>query len=167
MTRTPTKREWSTAYHEAGHAVSAWHYGFRLKRISIVEDAESLGHCEYAKSLGKVDFAYLTLAKEQKIHNRIISGFAGGLAQRRFNPRSYRHVSSRSDEEVIVRLVASLANVDSVATALYAYLRAIAETVVEVRWALIQVVAKELVERRVFDGKVFADILMAEISTWK
>jgi hypothetical protein len=160
---TPTSREWSTAYHEAGHAVSAWHYGVRIKRVSIIEDDGSLGHCEYVKSLGTVDFAYLSLAQERKIHNKIITGFAGGQAQRPIQSASYRHFHARADETQIVRLIASLVNADSVATALYAYLRAIAETVVEARWTLIQAVAKELVERRAMDGKALAAILLAEL----
>ena len=41
-TRKLTKRE-RTAYHEAGHAVANYHLRLSIKKISIIQEDDSLG----------------------------------------------------------------------------------------------------------------------------
>ena len=52
MKRAPrTKDARATAYHEAGHAVMAWHEGVRINAVSVMPSPESWGMTDHANPL--------------------------------------------------------------------------------------------------------------------
>src|SRR5687768_10085396 len=43
------KQNATTAYHEAGHAIAAWHLDLKFKHVTIIPEEESLGHLLHSK----------------------------------------------------------------------------------------------------------------------
>lgn len=68
----PTLKQ--TAWHEAGHAVVAWHQGFTVELVSILPDEESLGRSQHTPS---ADFA---IPSERQRENIVaMAGWAAEL----------------------------------------------------------------------------------------
>jgi hypothetical protein len=95
-----------TAYHESGHAVAAWSFGYDLESVTIVPDGRSMG-CLFLTnptlgikkdewlapgSLGKPGDGNEAIIK--CIANYCMIALAGPLAERRHNPRSQWRVGS-------------------------------------------------------------------------
>ena len=92
-----TKKLWSTAYHEAGHAAIALRLGVNVKKVTIEPDGESLGSVTHDKLLdlsAGLDTSTRTRLRMEKL---VMVGFAGECAARKFNPKGFRHWSSVLD----------------------------------------------------------------------
>jgi ATP-dependent Zn protease len=48
----------ATAYHEAGHAISAWRLGMRLFRVTLEPDEHSIGATLHSNPLYRIDMDY-------------------------------------------------------------------------------------------------------------
>lgn len=82
----------ATAYHEAGHALADYVFGFRIRRVSIVADDSSLGRVQnWRKSLSSREFIECrspifcdrtVSSKVARWHDEVVSLLAGGEAQR-------------------------------------------------------------------------------------
>lgn len=70
-----------TAYHEAGHAVMAHVCGIPVKRVSIVEDDEALGHMlgQWERWIAEIDYN-VTPMREIRLHKHIMVALAGAAA---------------------------------------------------------------------------------------
>jgi hypothetical protein len=98
--RTTTKSArvaWTTAYHEAGHAVAAFFLGLRIGRagITIVPNKKegAAGTAHIPPDL-KDNPEYLTLPRTYlRIENFAVMCLAGDRAQRKFAPRSRSRLS--------------------------------------------------------------------------
>ena len=92
-----TKKLWSTAYHEAGHAAMVLRLGGNVKKITIQPDGESLGSVTYSKLLNLsagLDTSTRTRLRMEKL---VMVGFAGECAARKFNPKGFRRRISDRD----------------------------------------------------------------------
>jgi hypothetical protein len=170
--RRPRRKKVKLAYHEAGHAVAAWICGIRVKRVTIVPDARSLGHvvhqfmpvCIETDSWDREDWeAFMyedreprgTPSLEEAKHNReteIIILLAGGIAARRYNPRGREDYTS-GDREDMHAFVRSYVTVSAQKGEAYVdRLKARAAEILEEHWYLVKALAEELLGRRTLDG---------------
>ena len=118
-----TKKVESIAYHEAGHAVAAWKRRIRIKQLSILSDGDSAGRMTHHNYFSGVHPEYDTSPRiQRRLENMALVCFAGPAAQRRFNPRGYRHVHADGDFQQAVTLLTCLVGSDK---ELEAYLKLI------------------------------------------
>src|SRR5271154_137066 len=64
-----------TAYHEAGHAVMALALGRPVDHVSILPDAQFLGHCEFRKAVFR--------PSEDWLEREMLIALAGAAAEAR------------------------------------------------------------------------------------
>ena len=76
----------ATAYQEAGHAVAGWYVGIEAKNLSIVPDADSLGHYEHAP----YRTALVDSDSAQEVEKAALVSLAGPATVRRFGYRAPR-----------------------------------------------------------------------------
>ena len=151
-----TSRLRATAYHEAGHAVAAWHQRIRINSLSIAEDDISKGRLshEYHFTGIRPDLDMSPRA-QRRIENMAMVCFAGPHAQRKAFPRSWRNHHGRSDFHQATDL---LSYVDPDPETLEIYVK-----LVDARaqkfvagpsvWMLIDRLANDLLERRKMTGR--------------
>ena len=100
MSRRSTASLEVTAFHEAGHAVAAWHAGLEIHSATIVPTPRLDGCVTHANPLYGV---HLDCDGSDEARLRaeaaIIVLLAGPAAQRRHNPRSWRSWYGSSDHE--------------------------------------------------------------------
>jgi hypothetical protein len=91
MTRRSKSQIEATAYHEAGHAVIAYLLGYRPQSVTIVPTADTAGHIIHANPLHgfQLDIDGSHEAR-LRVENVVTICFAGPIAQKRYNPRSWR-----------------------------------------------------------------------------
>jgi len=138
----------STAYHEAGHAVFAWMFGIRIRKVTAVPSKVGEGNTAYDD----------TPPLPKDFHQRVAwLALAGGNAQRRFlngvNIDEIQNCSSPSD-----RAAALLANVQTFGDLLDLENRVNATLEREDVWAAISEVANLLVEVTELSGQQIAAI---------
>ncbi len=93
-----TKSLTATAYHEAGHAVIAWHLRLGIGRVSIVPDPDrgSLGHIETKVPRWIDPDVDLSPAAQDWLQRRIQMSLAGRASEKLFTGR-WNHVGARGD----------------------------------------------------------------------
>jgi hypothetical protein len=146
----------AVAYHEAGHTVAAWVYGFKLKKVTIVPKANALGSMS---SDARLHFRTLKNGNPSgatigRYHERVVSMLAGRAAQRRFKPQSI-HSSRASSDLASATVILTLLHGDGEERKhAYRYLEARAQKLVShpQRWRMIQDLAKALIERQTMTG---------------
>ena len=151
-----TKRTYtiSTAYHEAGHAVIAYHVGVKIQTVTIVPDGEYLGLCRHAKVIRgrypEADDSDRTRLRMEK-HGMIALG--GPIAQRLYNPRSVRRYHASSDYRSVadVALRVSSGSTEQ-AEAWMTWLEIRTSDALRLRWVVVKALAEELMERRTVAG---------------
>jgi hypothetical protein len=97
MAKRRLRRNESTAYHEAGHAVVAINQRVAIHHASIVPGVGSLGHCKFAD--WSPQFApdiEVTLGVRDQLERSILVAFAGGEAHFKLTGRRDR-VGTESD----------------------------------------------------------------------
>lgn len=142
-------RQMATAYHEAGHAVAAFYLHMPVYTATIKFDKESgsRGHVLHHNPLKRAsheDIYELTPKARDRIERLIMVALAGGVAQRRYNPHSYRHVHTSADHDNAVDLANRIAGDGKGATLLLRYLAHRTKGLVGARWPEIKCVAEEL-----------------------
>ena len=81
----------ATAYHEAGHAVLAYHYGYKIKSVTIKRGEDSLGKMVADGLLkGLRPDIEITPYGRDKMEKHIRVSMAGIIAQKLYNKRSVR-----------------------------------------------------------------------------
>ncbi|MBF0371677.1 MAG: hypothetical protein HQL52_19750 [Magnetococcales bacterium] len=102
-----------TAYHEAGHAVLWWHFGIRLKEVTIKPTDDSLGSCivhgdpmEIFHTDERPFPDEATTARQTLIKIKIMSLLAGGLAEKiRFPATDLNNSICWQDHETAKNLI--------------------------------------------------------------
>jgi hypothetical protein len=146
----------AVAYHEAGHAIAAWHIkGLRaVGRISIEPDEDYAGEAVSKWLLKGADPEFNMTARTRLcIENEIMGFLAGGVAQRMFNKRSVRHYHSSSDHREAIDLASYVAGSGRGLQAFLHWLWVCAEDLAKVHWPMIEDLAEELLQRRKIAGK--------------
>jgi hypothetical protein len=161
------------AYHEAGHAVMLWLCGVSVKRVTIVPDAESLGHVVHESlSLGRTDawehedweeFMYRdnlpswtpsVAAIEQNRDIEIMISLAGGIAVRRYKRSGhgdYRCGDQKDQKNA--RYVAQYFTVSEPEVEAHVErLKTRAAEILQEHWYLVKALAEELLRRGTLEG---------------
>jgi hypothetical protein len=147
----------ATAFHEAGHAIAAWHAGLEIHSATIVPTPSLDGCVTHANPLYGVRLDYDGSDEARlRAEAAIVVLLAGPAAQRRHNPRSWRSWHGASDHERAVDLATSLNSSDRAVSAHLAWLAILASDQVDSLWDLVERVARELVERHTMSGAEIA-----------
>lgn len=139
----------STAFHEAGHAVLAWHFSYPFKHVSIVPDGDALGGFLHADP----DMFPFSTAREKEKTRRewIVISQAGVEAQRLVDPHPEPFAGQADDENAHdianrLGLVSSVADDAELGRVLEPFRRR-ARRLVRERRAHIETLASALLER--------------------
>ena len=142
------KKELSTAYHEAGHAVAAifLRYARKPRKVTIIPSSAEgyLGLCSHSGYSGSVDFenGYFSPLQTLQIYDHVVTCYAGPCAEKKFTgKKNYNEAESDfyNSNTLLMRL-----SDGEVLTALSKYLFACAENIVNVRWKEITLIAERL-----------------------
>ncbi|MEJ0068308.1 MAG: hypothetical protein WDO24_05775 [Pseudomonadota bacterium] len=176
MKRLGTLAREATAYHEAGHAMMAFLEDVRVKRISIKPNAESTGRVLHAEVMRRSDSDMVrygageSVAKGWRARLRIESlvriCLAGPIAQRTFNPRTWRAHHGASDHDLAIRALELLASSDRQIKAYQHLLVVQVEEAVmmPMRWSCVQALAAALLENEELVCDEAVSIIRADIS---
>lgn len=104
------------AYHEAGHAVTAFFQRFIIEFATVEPSGDAAGMVRtYPR--GKIDFASASPVMRDKIERNIVVTRAGDIAQRKFAPRCSRSWQAKADRHAAVDMVLSICGGGESATA--------------------------------------------------
>jgi hypothetical protein len=157
-----------TAHHEAGHAVAACVLGVPIIRVHVIAQVlqthDSFGQTEFRKC---VTSELCDEANRHKAEARIITSFAGPIAEGRFrglirsaqpSPSDRAAMNGLADlhisfwaKSLLIKNVVLLHSSPSVTRMRAAYLRGLkarATSLVDNHWLAVQAVADALVEKR-------------------
>jgi hypothetical protein len=138
----------ATAYHEAGHAVIAYVLGYRPQCVTIVPTADTAGHIIHTNPLHGFQLNPDTSDEARlRIESLITICFAGPIAQKRYNPRSWRRAHGEWDYEKIAELGLRVCGSAEQASAFIRWREIVACDMVRAHWPHIQLVAGRLLER--------------------
>ena len=147
-----TKQLERTAHHEAGHVVAGWRMGENSRAVSIVpaKDKRYLGYHQsprYSKPLyGPSPHV------QRRLENIALVCLAGPAADRRFNPRGFRHYSGQRDRETAIDLLWHMSDTTEEAEAYFRLVQVRASILVEGYWRTIEHVAEALLEKGTLMG---------------
>lgn len=153
----------STAYHEAGHAVIAYHQRLKVYSATIRPDDDSSGRVRSQfPSLEGVHLDYDDIPPRirDRMERNARMSLAGGIAQRQFNPRSLRHYHGHSDRHSAVNLISYLTGSNKELVAWINLLRVQTEGLVKKHWPEIEAVANALIEYETLTGRQIRTILV-------
>jgi hypothetical protein len=135
----------ATAYHEAGHAVIAWHFHLRFKHVTINPGSDSLGHV----LLGHPKWFRPDIASSDRIRihaeRHIIVDLAGQIAEEKFLGKRPRY-GMQSDNQNAVGLAFRIGGSEETVDAYLKYCWCAARDCVNVRWKEIESVAAAVVD---------------------
>ena len=104
--RKSTADERVTAHHEAGHACAAIKLRIAFRKVDIIETKDSRGRIYYGttkRSAAHKIWSQLQNGQHEDsavidyVERRIVTHFAGRIAQRRYAPNSYWYEDASSD----------------------------------------------------------------------
>jgi hypothetical protein len=138
----------ATACHEAGHAVIAYVLGYKPYSVTIVPTRDAAGHVTHANPLHEFQLD-VDDSDEVRLHveNAITICFAGPIAQKRYNPRSWRKAHGQWDYDTIAELGLRVCGSGEQATAFIRWREIVARDMVQAHWLRIALVAGQLLER--------------------
>jgi hypothetical protein len=138
----------ATAYHEAGHAVIAYMLGYRPQCVTIVPTVDTTGHIIQTNPLDGFQLNPDSSDEARlRIESLITICFAGPIAQKRYNPRSWRRAHGEWDYEKIAELGLRVCASDEQASAFVRWREIVACDMVRAHWPRIQLVAGQLLKR--------------------
>jgi hypothetical protein len=160
--RLSTAQLGATSYHEAGHAVIAQMLGVRVHLISIEPGEHWDGFVRHEKVLSKAQAYVLPDGRKRLRAERLMQiALAGPLAQRRYRRCSFRSAHARSDYENVTDLALSICGSERSTDAYLRWLSIVVTEAVDRHWPIIDVVAKELFERRTLTGTALRELVFA------
>ena len=147
-----TKQLERTAHHEAGHVVAGWRMGENSRAVSIVpaKDKRYLGYqvpAPYSKPRHNP-----SPQVQRRLENIALVCLAGPAADRRFNPRGFRHWSAQRDRELAIDLLWHMSDTTEEAEAYFRLVQVRASILVEGYWRTIEHVAEALLEKGTLMG---------------
>jgi ATP-dependent Zn protease len=163
-----TKALESAAYHEAGHAVAAWHCRVRTKSLSIIPELDSAGRHIRHPYFGGINLEIDSSPRAQRrVENMVLVCCAGPAAQRRFDPKGFRSYHAQGDWYEAINLLSYLTDDDEVLRAHFKLvdLRARKFVALPSVWSLIEDVAGALFERHQLTGKDIRAIISDSMGT--
>jgi ATP-dependent Zn protease len=151
---------WSTAFHEAGHAVSSWRHKFKVHCATIVPAADLHGEVELENPLHGIRLKFDDSARaHRRVQLAIIVCLSGPEAQRQYNPRSWRSHHGASDLKRAKYLARAINKSDDAKNAYLRWLKVVARDEVAASWPLIERVAGALIARDTLTAAEIAEIL--------
>ncbi len=137
-----------TAIHEAGHAVAAFLLREKIKYVTIRPTQDSHGHMmHHVVRFARNEMFDDSLRGRDRAERRIMTCFAGQIAQRKHAPRSRWRLGGSHDHEQAMELFFHIDPPDQKARELYlALLWRQTEYLVEQHWKEIEAVAAALLE---------------------
>lgn len=137
-----------TAYHEAGHAVTALHLGMKFKYVTIVPDLEkgSVGHIRHQRGL--TEHAVDNISRD-KLEKHLKCTLAGNAVEKKLTGR-YDNVGASGDHEFAADLVFRVFGSPEIANAYLKYISLATTALVNTDhiWEIIEKVAQQLLERK-------------------
>ncbi len=152
----------STAYHEAAHAVARHCLGIKIKKVTIVPHDDCLGSVSGPSATGKhqLDVDNSNQAR-LKAERDVMVSLAGGIAQRKFSPKNFRHDHCSQDLHQAMDILSYFAGSHDELNAYHSYLSKRTENLLSkpMVWTMIQAVAKELLFRQTLTGAQVKEII--------
>lgn len=159
----------ATAYHEAGHLLVAWRENITIHSVSIIDNPKigSAGRVYLRNPLdGARRSKAVTKRSRRRLEGLVRYFLSGALAQKRFNPRSYRRWHDEDDRKQARKIIKRLAGADDdAARAALKHLEAQARDMLseERSWLCVEAIAAALMERKELKaGEVRAIIKQVE-----
>ena len=165
----PSKALQSVAYHEAGHVVVRWHGRLKMpKYVTIIPDEEFLGHVFGPSFPGSFDFGETQWSgrTQLQLEGGIRSIWGGPLAQKKFNPRGFRHYHAAKDYKQIVDLAFNLSGSDDETASAYIKLLELQTRNLLNQgwiWQCVEAVAGALLEQEKLSGKQVREIILEAV----
>ena len=149
----------STAHHEAGHAVAAFHFDLNPSSISISTDFDDDSFGRHSRLTGLQDIdpgvENPTPVQQRQVETNVFVCCTGAWAQKRFFPKGFiREYHAESDEEVAFRFLGQLESDQGILTAYYRLIDLRARKFVqnESHWEAISYLAGCLLEQPKMPG---------------
>jgi hypothetical protein len=145
----------ATAYHEAGHAVSAWYLGFEVRSVGAVPSGDALGTTRIINPLRGVDLEWSESAEEQRLaENFALHCLAGPAAQQRYDPHSFRVFHDSGDRTETLQVLGYFTASAGELSAYYQLVQIRARQFVRVahHWRVIEELAERVFRRRRLSG---------------
>jgi len=163
------RREWelekepteAAAYHEAGHAIAAWRKRLRFLEVTIEPTHIYSGRVRFAKVFRKHELENSNSDRLRiKVEDFALMCLAGPAAQRKYDSRSIRiaYHGDHEEAERILRDYSGSANEQYVRT-YYKLIGIRARDFVECNWQWIELLARELLERRTMSREDFGEFI--------
>ena len=151
--KKPTKKQWATAYHEAGHAVIARYLHVGFKNVTVVPGEDYFGKLvlkrERARQRAFQTAEYeVTPRRRDAVKKEIIILLGGPYAQMRFNPRCRVQDVESTDIDNAMKLVSYLVGSEHQHKAYWVYMEACVKDLLSMHWKEIEAVAIALIEKR-------------------
>lgn len=159
--REITKREWDTAYHEAGHAVAAISLGLSIGRngVTVVPDKikQTLGTSHVLSQLRERPDVPVSPRTHVQIENRAVMDMAGDVAEKKFRPR--RYYGGQTDLLHASDLLSCISEANDITEARLKVAILRAQSLVGRRWREITALANALVERKTLTAKQVREVI--------
>jgi hypothetical protein len=154
------------AYHEAGHAISAWRRHLRLLEITIEPTRIYSGRVRYAKVFRKHELETSNSDRLRiKVEDFALMCLAGPAAQRKYDPRSIIRMAWHGDHEEAQKILRDYTGSDN-EEYLRTYYKLIdirARDFAACNWKWIDMLARELLIRRTMSRKDFGEFVRTKI----
>jgi hypothetical protein len=156
----------ATAYHEAGHAVAAFHLGRPISRVTITPDGNVLGSVRHYPIRGKwlQPDVVIDTRTEKFLEASITVLLAGPSAERKARGR-WNHTGASSDRERAGDLAFRLVGSEKQLQRYWAWREQIASDLWENAyvWEQVQRLAAELLKRKTMSGRAVREVLEGEV----
>ena len=165
MRKRSKKQLETTTYHEAGHAVLAYHYGYKIKSVTIKRGEDSLGKMVADGLLKGLPHTHIEITPRDrdKMEKHIRVSMAGIIAQKLYDRRSVRSHHDDGDRQSALSLLDYLADPGDtdVYEKYWALLEAQTESFLKkpVAWAQVDFVAGGLLKLETISGKSLTKML--------
>ncbi|MCA9010229.1 MAG: hypothetical protein KDB01_10810 [Planctomycetaceae bacterium] len=137
--------EFSTAYHEAGHAVIAILFERPVHKVSILPDQRRLGHCELRKGVSR--------ASQDRLEADMLILLAGVVAEAIYSG-SYNWQGAAQDLQSVRRLAVMRSGAVQADKLTRRMLAKTEHLLLQKRhWTAVEQIAAELVEKKSISGR--------------
>lgn len=163
------KQRRATAYHEAGHAVAAYELRRGFRRISIVEDEDSLGSVLYRKWGEKFDPNVTEPGRARKLIEKAIMTALAGAEAEHVHTKRRNNAGGSSDSHSAVTLASYI--IDDFEEELPAYIewlrirtRNILTT--PANWRAVEFLAEALLEKEEMSAAAARKVIVEGRRAW-